>query len=129
MPKLERTKGRASVKRFLAIPIQVLESENYSKLSAWSVKLIVDVAKQYNGKNNGDLHAAWSIMQDHGWNSPSTLNNAVNEAVDLGFIELTRQGGRNKASLYAITWKPIDECKGKHDAKPSAVASNLWKQN
>ena len=36
-----------------------------------------------------------------------------------GFIIITRQGGRNRASLFAITWKEIDECKGKLDIDPT----------
>lgn len=90
------------------------------------MKLLVDAAKQYNGSNNGDLHAAWSILSGQGWRSKGTLSRAIKELIDKGFIELTRQGGKNRCSLYAITWKPIDECKGKLDVKETRVASNLW---
>jgi len=130
MPKsVAKTKGRATYKQFMGIPKQVLESDSYKLLNAWSVKVIVDIAKQFNGNNNGDLCASWSIMKDQGWKSPSTLNKAVIEAQERGFIVLTRQGGRNKASLYGVTWYPIDDCKGKLDVKPTTTASNLWKQN
>jgi hypothetical protein len=44
-----------------------------------------------------------------------------------GFIEQTRQGGKNQCSLYAVTWLAIDECNGKLDVNPTRAASNLWK--
>jgi hypothetical protein len=124
--KRERTKGRRNTGSFLGLPKQVITSDAYNQLGAWSVKLLVDVAKQYNGSNNGDLHAAWSILSGQGWRSKGTLSRAIKELIDRGFIELTRQGGKNRCSLYAITWQPIDECKGKLDVKETRVASNLW---
>ena len=48
--------------------------------------------------------------------------------LETGMIELTRQGGLHCASLYAVTWLPIDECGGKLDVNATAVASGLWKQ-
>jgi len=127
--KRERLKGRASHKGFLGINKDVLESESYSKLGAWAVKLLVDVAKQYNGHNNGDLSAAFTLMKPLGWHSKGTLARAIKDLLDNGFLELTRQGGKNRCSLYAITWKPIDECGGKLDVTETRVASNLWNRN
>jgi hypothetical protein len=89
--------------------------------------LLDNLTAQYNGGNNGDLCAAPKTMKLYGWNSQGSINKALTELLALGFIEQTRQGGRNKFSLYAITWKPIDECKNKLDVNPTRVASNLWK--
>ena len=124
--RLPRIKGRSNQKRFLGINKDVLDSENYSKLGAWAVKLMVDIAKEYNGKNNGDLSATFSIMKKQGWRSKGTLNRAIKQLIKYGFLELTRQGGKNRCSLYAITWQSIDECNGKLDVKETRVASNLW---
>ena len=77
---------------------------------------------QYNGKNNGDLCAAFSLMKKRGWKSKSTLHLALDELKHYGWIICTRTGGLNKIpNLYAITFKPIDECDGKLDV-PSTVA-------
>ena len=126
--RLPRIKGRSNQKRFLGINKDVLDSESYSKLNAWAVKLMVDIAKEYNGKNNGDLSATFSIMKKQGWRSKGTLHRAIKQLIKYGFLELTRQGGKNRCSLYAITWKSIDECNGKLDVKETRVASNLWKE-
>jgi len=124
-----KSKGRTGTGRFLSIPKQVADSKAYAELGGWSVKLIVDIGKNYNGRNNGDLSAAFSQLQECGWKSKGTLNKAIKELIAHGFIELTRQGGKHKASLYALTWKSIDECDGKLDVKPTKVASNNWKEN
>ena len=57
----------------------------------------------------------------------STLNSALKEAVRFGMIELTRHGGLNKASLYALTWKQIDDCRGKLDCNHTYRPSGKWK--
>ena len=122
-----RVKGRRERGAFIAIPKDVLESPQYAQLSAWAVKLLIDIYSQFNGKNNGDLCAAWAPMRKKGWNSRGTLSRAVKELLNAGFIKLTRQGGKHKASLYAVTWKPIDECKGKLEVAETRVPSNEWK--
>ena len=66
-------------------------------------------------------------MKLYGWTSQGFMQNALTELLALCFIEQTRQGGRNKCSLYAVTWLAIDDCKGKLDVNPTKVASNLWK--
>ena len=66
-------------------------------------------------------------MRLYGWTSKGTVDKALNELLARGFIEQTRQGGRNKCSLYAVSWLAIDECGGKLDVSDTRVASNLWK--
>lgn len=122
-----RTTGRAESGSFLAIPHAVLNSPNYLALSAHAVKLLFDMAAGFKGGNNGDLCAAWSLMKERGWKSRDTLDKARHQLLYYGLIELTRQGGLHQASLYAMTWWAIDECKGKLDIAPTRVASGLWK--
>ncbi len=96
-------------------------------LSHSASHLLDNLIAQFNGKNNGDFSAAPAIMKLFGWNSNSSVCNALNELLAYGFIEMTRQGGRNKCSLYGVSWLAIDECGGKLDVKETSVASNLWK--
>jgi hypothetical protein len=96
-------------------------------LSYKGIKLLVDVLEQYNGNNNGDLCVTMSVMKKRGWKSAGTLQAAKNELVTKGWLELTRQGGRHKCSLYAVSFYPIDECGGKHDRMSTKKASNRWK--
>lgn len=98
-----------------------------SVLSHKAAHLLDNLAAQYNGKNNGDFSAAPKIMALFGWSSHGSIDDAITELIAQGFIEQTRQGGRNQCSLYAVTWLSIDECGGKLDIKSTNVASNLWK--
>ena len=125
--KRAKHKGRKGSGPYLGILHSMIDSPAYISLSSWSAKLIMDLGRQYTGFNNGDLCAPYSLMQHRGWNSPSTLNKALKELQDKGFITLTRQGGRNRCNLYAVTWAKIDECKGKLDVKPTSAPSNTWK--
>ncbi len=123
-----RAKGRRESRSFVAVPHAVLESEAYSKLSGWSVRLLLDLYSQYRGHNNGDFSMVWNFMNGRGWRSKDTLYRAREELTDNGFIVLTRQGGKNQCSLYAVTWQPVDECGGKLDWPPSPVALGYWKR-
>lgn len=125
----DKIKGRKTSKSFLSLFHVMLDSEEYTRLSPSTVKLIIDIAAQYRGNNNGDLCTAWVFMKKRGWRSKSTLYKAMKEAEESGFILRTRQGGINKANLFAITWQPIDECGGKLDVNSTRVASNSWKLN
>ncbi|MHA7809378.1 MAG: hypothetical protein ACX933_06200 [Marinobacter adhaerens] len=120
-------KNRQGSSTFLNIPHEVLKSDSYCRQDGWTAKLLVDVAGQYNGFNNGDLSAAWTIMRKKGWRSKGTLHKALTNLLEAGLIEQTRQGGKNRCSLYAVTWKVIDECKGKLDIKPTKAPSGKWK--
>jgi hypothetical protein len=105
--------------RFFAIPDSVLNGAAYISLSAHARMLLFDLYAQYNGMNNGDLCAAYSMMKLRGWKSQHTLQNAKKELLEAELICETRKGARlNKASLYAVTWHALDECGGKLDISP-----------
>lgn len=123
-----RLKGRAESGTFAAVPHAVMDSMAWSMCSGTAIKLLMELIGQYNGANNGDLCAAMTVLRPRGWKSDETVMYALRELRHYGLITLTRQGGLNKASLYAITWKPIDECKGKLECAPTRMASNDWKR-
>lgn len=127
---LEKSKGRREGGTFAALPHVVFRARGdepapAGRLGKLARLLLVDLAMQLNGNNNGNLTAAPKTLAPYGWNSRGTLADALAELVREGFLELTRQGGRNRCSLFAVTWLGIDE--GPHDARPNPVASHLWK--
>lgn len=125
--KRRKFMGRVESGGFFALPHAVMASPAFRGLSAPAVKMLCDLGGQYRGANNGDLSAAWRIMQPKGWRSRDTLSRAIRELRDAGLIEQTRQGGLHRCSLYALTWLAIDECGGKLDVPATSVASGLWK--
>jgi hypothetical protein len=114
---------------YVQIPHCVFRSYGFANLSAYASKLLLDLLSQYNGSNNGDFHATFSLMTNRGWKSKGTLNRAIKELVDSGFVELSRQGGRNKCNLFAVTFYAIDECKGKLDISATDKPTSLWRKN
>lgn len=124
----QKAKGRKDCGSFVAVPHVVLEHPNYAILSPRAVKLLWDLYAQYRGQNNGDLCAAFSLMKKKGWTSKDQLWKAIEELKQRGWIVVTRQGGRNKPNLYAVTFKAVDECKGKLDIKPTVAPLGTWKQ-
>jgi hypothetical protein len=120
------SKGRRSSDRFFGIPSAVLEHPNWLLLTPHANKLIIDLGSYYYGTNNGDLCATWSMMQKRGWRSSETLNVKLQELRHYGFIVETQQGGLNRPTLYALTWKRIDK------ASPESVykkgeTPNIWR--
>ena len=124
----QRVRGRKDSGSFAQIPHEVLEHPNYAALHPRAVKLLWDLYAQYRGKNNGDLCAAFSVMKKKGWSSSDQLDKAKKELLARGWIIVTRQGGRNKPNLYAVTFRPIDECNNKLDVKPTITPLGSWKQ-
>lgn len=130
----QKIKGRRSSPTFAAKPHHIFKADTKnnrpspaSVLSHMAAHLLDNLFAQYNGSNNGDLSAAPAITKLYGWTSQGSVQKALTELLANGFIEQTRQGGKNRCSLYAVTWLAIDDCTGKLDVMPTRVASNLWK--
>ena len=108
--KRERIKGRKEKGAFLRLPKAIINSPKFYTLSGNATKLLIQVASQYNGYNNGDLQASYHVLKHQGWRSENTLNRARKELLEAGFLVKTRQGRMPKiCSLFAITWVAIDE--------------------
>lgn len=115
----ERTKGRQSGRRsFAGIPRHVMDSDDFRYLSANAVRLLLWLAYQYKGNNNGDLSATHTQAQSWGIAGKATLTKVLGELQARRFLVLTRQGKftnpGGRCALYALSWVPIDECPGKH---------------
>lgn len=123
-----KAKSRRESGSFAQLPHAIFQGPQYARLGAHAVKLLLDLFMQYRGCNNGDFTAAWSVMRKCGWHSKDTLHRALRQLLELGWIMKTRQGGKHRCSLYAVTWKPIDDCGGKLDVSPTRTASGTWKQ-
>ena len=115
--KREKIKGRKESGRFVGLPFCVLKSNDYIDLSYKSKALLIDLALQYNGKNNGDLTAAFAILKKRGWVREATIFSAVQELILANLIIRTREGKfqnpHSRCALYALAWQPIDEYLGK----------------
>ncbi|MBI4006149.1 MAG: helix-turn-helix domain-containing protein [Gammaproteobacteria bacterium] len=123
-----KLKGRRESGRFAGIPVACMDHENFISLSMPAKVLLMELCRQYNGYNNGDLCASFSVMHKRGYRSKGTLNRALKELREKDWVQLSRFGWRNKCSLYALTFHAIDDCKGKLDIQPTTTAPGTWKK-
>ena len=111
--------------RWMELPHAVLDSPDYINLRVSSKQLLIDIFRQHNGHNNGDLSASFKLMLARGWRAKGTLKRALDGLLESGLIIKTREGWfqgehSSRCALYAVTWLGIDECPGKDlDVKPS----------
>lgn len=121
-----RSDGSDGSGGFGALYRHIWQHPDYCQLSGNAVKLLMDFACQYNGKNNGDLTNALSVLRLRGWRSRGTLQRATSELLEAGLIIQTREGRFTNpggiCALYALSWHPIDECPGKRlSVEPSVT--------
>jgi len=120
-------KGRKEKGRYLMFFHAMLNHPDYLSLSPYAKVLLIDIAMQYNGINNGDFGASWTVMKKRGWKSEATLSKKLKELQEKNFIVKTRQGGLHVCSLYAVTWVAVDDCKGKLDISATKTPLRKWK--
>lgn len=109
-----------------ALPRNVWKHPDYCNLSGSGAKLLMDLACQFNGRNNGDLTVAYSLLRERGWSSKATIKRAVDELLQACLIRQSRPGRftnpGGQPALYALCWLPIDECPGKNlELPPTTV--------
>ncbi|HEV7985075.1 MAG TPA: hypothetical protein VGP20_02840 [Steroidobacteraceae bacterium] len=121
-------KRRLSGKHYAMVPVEVLTSQACNTLPASACRVLLAIAAQFRGKNNGDLALTWATARPFGINSKKQLIDALALLLERGLIEKTRQGGKRPLgpSLYAVGWMPIDDLNGKIDSGPTMVAKNTW---
>ncbi len=98
---------------FTALPWQVLDSEAYLSVSPPARALLVDLARQSNGRNNGHIQATRAWLSQRGWNRPATTKKLLGELLAAHLIVMTKRGGLNAgAHQFAVTWLRISDWKG-----------------
>lgn len=107
-PALKRDDSKGAV---MVIPHYVLNSDAYKTLSGNAVRLLFDIAMQYNTRNNGALLASFRYMSEkRGWTSADSLNRALKTLEERLLIVKTVQGCMpNKANWFAIGWAALDD--------------------
>ncbi|MDO5667372.1 MAG: hypothetical protein Q4G44_06065 [Alcaligenaceae bacterium] len=115
--------------QFLALPHVVIESEAFKSLTGNAIKLLIDIAVQFNAMNNGRLSASWTYLsKKRGWTSKSTIKRSLNMLEDRNLIFCTRKGGLpNKAAWYAVTWHGLNHHKDM-DCDPQSLPRGEYKR-
>jgi hypothetical protein len=108
MPKSAK---RNNTRRFAGVPLAVMENRSYIGLSFSARSLLFEIAKQYNGYNNGKLCAIPDQLFPRGFKSPNTVYRAIRELVNAELLVSSKisQKGSRKPHYYALTWQAVDE--------------------
>lgn len=97
----------------MALPWAVLDSASFLKLSHPAKALLLELARQCHGDDNGRLLLSAAYLAPRGWKSADVIQRATNELLAAEFIFQTVQGHRpNKASWYAVTWHKLGKLQG-----------------
>lgn len=98
---------------FVALPWVVLDSPAYQGLTMHARALLLEIARQLRGDNNGSLLCSRAYLLTRGWRSNDMATKARNELIEARLIHQTVVGHRpNKASWYAVTWQALDKLAG-----------------
>jgi hypothetical protein len=116
--------GRTKVKdRFVMLTYDILNSPAWEGLSAQARAVLIQIAKRYNGANNGALAASVRILAAECRINKDTAAKAVKELLDAGFLELAQAGAfsfkKRHAAEYRLTWLKCDQT--------GARGSRAWK--
>ena len=92
----------------------ITDHPDYIALTYTQRALLWDVARQFNGYNNGDLTLAPKVMKKWNW-TKDTISRNKEALVDRGWLVITgcKRVRKGNCYLYALSWLDIDECGGK----------------
>lgn len=111
---------------YTAFPWVVLDSVAYRGCSHIAKALLLEIARQLDGYNNGHLHASYKWLKSRGWSSNSVVQRARKNLEDRELIVCTRKGGFGIGpSRYAVTWHKIDNFQGL-DISPGGYYPGAW---
>lgn len=112
------------------VPVRVMASRAYGDLPHYAQALLFAFAAQYRGGNNGALALTFGQARKLGVRSKGAYALGVRLLVERGLLIRTKQGGPKPLgpSLYALGWRAVDECGGKHEARPTITPPDTWRE-
>lgn len=135
--RLRRHKGRAGgdADTFAKLPTDVLQSEAHRTLPHPARSVLVALADQYRGHNNGSLTLTrvYAALK-YGITNPYSLDESLRELEERGLIVETRPGTRPngrvrpRSAMFALTWVEIHtpDPNDPHNATETIYAPDTW---
>jgi len=97
---------------FAMIPVEVLESEAYQAMPDYAVRVLIGLASEYRGGNNGDLSLPLARAKRQGISTQWKVSVGIALLEQAGLIERMRIGlicrGKGVPALFALGWRDID---------------------
>lgn len=125
MPRLD-TRGRRpnSGDRCAILPLVVLKHEAVTTLPAAVHRVLVAMAGQFSGGNNGALSLTRSVAREYGIRSVETLQRGLAQLRERGLLELTYPGSYipKVPACYAVTWRPLNRTEWTNETRAASHA-------
>lgn len=128
--KRSRATGRLGMRRgerYALVPEEVLQSQAFKALPHYAVRVLLAIAAQFNGSNNGSLALTAAQGRRYGIDRKHLF--AGLELLQLAqFIAKCRQGGMKPLGVtrYAVTWRGIDPGEFDSGVAPCPIPSHAW---
>jgi len=120
--------GRQPSDTFVRLPHSMMRHPSFFALSGSAMKMLLFLASQYNGRNNGDLSATKAMVEAASVCAASKSRELLGQLEEAGFIVQTRHGIKKQCHLYAVTWLGIDRCPGKNLEIAAGPPRNDWRK-
>ena len=118
MPVRHDQTGRSKGERFVKLPLFMLNSAAWCSLTPAARAIYIELAKVYNGRNNGWLALSVRDAADRCRISKDTAAKAFVHLQATGFIELMTLGSFNRKDPHASEWRLAVERCDKTSAPP-----------
>ena len=114
--------------RFARLPVVVLEHIAVTTLTHAAFRVLVLLAAQFNGFNNGALGITAKQATDAGIGSDKTLYRSLRELELRRLVELTYPASRvpPRPTMWSMTWLPLDATQYSQSTRTPSHAYRDW---
>ncbi len=126
-PNIHRRKHGGG--RFARLPVAVLNHIAVTTLTHAAFRVLVLLAAQFGGFNNGALGITAKQATDAGIGSDKTLYRSLRELELRRLVELTYPASRvpPRPTMWALTWLPLDDTRYSQSTRTPSHAYRDWK--
>jgi DNA-binding HxlR family transcriptional regulator len=123
-----RNPKRSSSGRFARLPLTLLATPAVTTLSHAAFRVLVLLAAQYTGYNNGALGITRNQAAQQGIGSDHTLYGSLRDLETRELIERTYHASRvpPRPAMYALTWVSVDDTEYSRSARLATHAYREW---
>lgn len=129
MPANVNAKGRKIRGRFAHIPREAMDHAAVATLTHAQFRVLMLMAGQYNGHNNGALGVTAQQAAQQGIRSEHTLYGALKILEDRGLIERRYPASRvpPRPTMYSLSWRNVNDTEYTRLQRVPTNAYQQWK--
>lgn len=120
-------KKKLTGRRFAMLPLTVMDHKTVQTLNHAEFRVLMLLAREFNGHNNGGVGVTAEQAREHGIKSKNTFYESLRELESRGLIRKTCHASRvpPRPAMYALTWLPLNDTKY---SEAERVPSNKYQQ-